>query len=199
MSTRHCPPPACLPDPGLDGCRRQRRTERRATLAWLGALALGCTGCTSKPKAPPPVAQAPALPPPPAAPPPTLVTLILEGSAALNPDARDRPSPLQVRVYELSSRAAFDRTDFNTLYATDTDALGATLLDKQEFVLDPGGKVRKQWSPPDGTKYLGVLAAFRSLERSIWRQAVAIHAHEMQEIFVRLEARSLAMSATLLD
>ena len=132
------------------------------------------TGCASAPK-------------------PTMVKATLSAQPTVNPDARGRPSPVTVRVYGLKSRAAFDDADFFSLYDKDKETLGADLTDKEEFQLMPGENrpLEKQLSPD--ARYLGVVAAFRDLERAQWRIAVAIVPNQVSTIGIKLERNSVTI------
>lgn len=127
------------------------------------------------------------------APKPTVVKAILNAHSSVNPDVRNRPSPVTVRIYGLKSRAAFDSADFFSLYDKDKETLGADLLDKDEFQLMPGENrpFEKQFSPE--TRYLGVVAAFRDLERAQWRTTVAIVPNQVSTIQVKLERNSVTI------
>lgn len=127
------------------------------------------------------------------APKPTMVKATLSAQPTVNPDARGRPSPVTVRVYGLKSRAAFDGADFFSLYDKDKETLGADLTDKEEFQLMPGENrpLEKQLSPD--ARYLGVVAAFRDLERAQWRMAVAIVPNQVSTIGIKLERNSVTI------
>lgn len=127
------------------------------------------------------------------APKPTMVKATLSAQPTVNPDARGRPSPVTVRVYGLKSRAAFDGADFFSLYDKDKETLGADLTDKEEFQLMPGENrpLEKQLSPE--ARYLGVVAAFRDLERAQWRMAVAIVPNQVSTIGIKLEQNSVTI------
>lgn len=127
------------------------------------------------------------------APKPTVVKAMLNAHSSVNPDARNRPSPITVRIYGLKSRAVFDSADFFSLYDKDKETLGADLLDKEEFQLMPGENrsFEKQLSPE--TRYLGVVAAFRDLERAQWRTAVSIVPNQVSTIQIKLERNSVTI------
>src|ERR1700680_2089380 len=124
------------------------RTWLRVPLAIL----LGLSACAS--------------PPPP--PKPTTITAALDAHANVNPDARGRPSPVVVRFYELKSLAAFDAADFFSMFDRDKETLGAELVAREEFNLRPGEKRPLARTLQLDTRYIGVVAAFRDLERSQW-------------------------------
>jgi len=123
---------------------------------WLLPLLAALAACGSKP------------------PKPVIMKVGMEANASVNPDVRNRPSPVVVRVFELKSVTAFNRADFFTLYEKESEALGADLVAREEVLLKPGDKqsLERQWQPD--TKYIGVLAAFRNLDKAQWRSTVAI-------------------------
>jgi type VI secretion system protein VasD len=103
---------------------------------------------------------------------------LLQGSImaapTTNPDLRGRPSPIVVRVYELKSLAAFDSADFFSLFDKEAETLGSDLVGREEYDLRPAETrpYRRQLQPD--TKFIGVVAAFRDLENSRWRQAAPV-------------------------
>jgi type VI secretion system protein VasD len=116
---------------------------------------------------------------------PASVTGTIQASAQINPSASKRPSPLLIRVYELKSEAAFNASDFMSLYQRDQAALAADLLAKEEYVLDPGETktFAKTLSPE--TRFLGVVAAYRDIEHAKWRSVVAIQPSQPQKVTVK--------------
>jgi len=128
-------------------------------------------------------------------PPPASVTGTVQASAQINPSASKRPSPLLIRIYELKSAATFNAADFMSLYQRDQAELGADLLAKEEFVLNPGEtKTFAKTLAPD-TRFLGVVAAYRDLEHAKWRSAVAVLPSQPQKMTVT--AGELAVEAAI--
>ena len=125
---------------------------------------------------------------------PTIVQAKLEVQPTVNPDARGRPSPIVVRMYALKSLASFNSADFFSLFDKDTEALGADLLDRDEFQLMPGEKrqFQKQFQPD--TQYIGVVAAFRDLEHAQWRAAVAVASQKTSPVQINLDRDKIAIS-----
>ncbi len=95
-------------------------------------------------------------------------------SAEVNPDSRKRPSPVVVRVFELKAPTLFEQADFVSLFEKDQAVLGAEMVSREEFVLRPG-ETRPLAKPlsPD-TKFIGVMVAYRELERARWRAVVPV-------------------------
>ena len=98
----------------------------------------------------------------------------IKADPTTNPDLRGRPSPIVVRVYELKSLAAFDSADFFSLFEKESETLGSDLVGREEYDLRPAEtRPYRQRLQPD-TKFIGVVAAFRDLENSRWRQAAPV-------------------------
>ena len=151
------------------------------TALTLLASAGGLAGCGMFSKAPPPA------PPPAPSPKPSTLSINVVTSDNINPDARNRPSPVVVRVYELKSAAQFDSTDFVSLYEKDQALLGADIVVRDEFVLRPGETKAINKLLAADTKFIGVLAAFRELERARWRGLVALVAGKNNAVTVNLD------------
>ncbi len=163
---------------------------RRLLMLWAGTSVLALPGCAGGIKV--------ALPPPPPPPKPTVVTLELNATAQLNPDTRGRPSPLLVRLYELTTPVGFEALDFAVLQADDVAGLKPALQDKYEHVLAPGATVNAKLQPTEAVKFIGVFASFRDLTRAQWRAVVPVKPHTTQRIQLRFDDRSIGAQASVL-
>lgn len=144
----------------------------------LAAPASGLLGCAKPP------------PPPPK---PKVLTLDVQAAANVNPDARGRPSPVVVRIYELKSAAPFENADFVSLYEKDQSVLGAEVVVRDEFVLAPGeSKAIKREAGE--SKFLAVMAAFRDLERARWRAVSPLVLGADNAFTLRLDASALQLT-----
>ena len=153
---------------------------RRAVVhvAWLAALG-AVAGCAGGPKPPKP----------------TQVEGTIAASPGLNPSVNQRPSPLLVRIYELRSATAFNQADFMSLYQGDQATLAADLVVREEIMLQPGESrpFTRQLNPD--TRFIGVIGAYRNLERATWRALVPIKPNQSQKISVRADALTLTATA----
>jgi type VI secretion system protein VasD len=149
--------------------------------AWTlaSALAVGLAACGSPPKPPPP----------------TVVAGSIEAAAQLNPTAARRPSPMQLRIYELKSAAAFGSADFMSLFQGDQAALGPEMVAREELTLQPGETRPYNKTLNADTRFIGVVAAYRDLERATWRTLVPVQLNRTQKLTIR--AGELAVSATV--
>ncbi|KIG09302.1 putative lipoprotein [Caballeronia concitans] len=131
-------------------------------------------------------------PPPPA---PTIVRISVNALDGVNPDHTGRPSPVVVRVYELKTTAAFDSADFFTLYGKDQATLGGDLNAKNEFLLKPGESRSVEQTVQPGTKFVGVMAAYRDIERSRWRITEPVPPNQTTVMNVRVDAADVSIAA----
>jgi type VI secretion system protein VasD len=113
-------------------------------------------------------------------------------SAQVNPDARRRPSPVVVRVFELKATTLFEQADFVSLFEKDQAVLAAELVSREEFVLRPGESkpINKPLAPD--TKFIGIMAAFRELERARWRAVVPVVAGKKNVLEINLDGIAIA-------
>lgn len=155
---------------------------RRAMLVALSlwAAAASLSGCGMFAKKPPP--------PPPPPPPPKPGTLSIQIGAAdnINPDMQRRPSPVMVRIYELKASAPFESADFLSLFERDQATLGADLVARQEIAFRPGETKIIDKPLAADTKFIGVMVAFRELERARWRGLVEVQPHKDNHVAITL-------------
>ena len=141
----------------------------------------------------PGVAVAPVPAQPPAPPKPSIAELSFVIDANVNPDSSGRPSPVVVRIYELKSLAAFNRADFFSLYEKDREQLGPDLVNRDELPLMPGGKPQAITTLKSDTRYLGVVAAFRDIERARWRASTPILVNQTTRMEIKLDRNEVAI------
>ena len=131
-------------------------------------------------------------PPPP--PPPTKVELTLTAADDVNPDPEGRASPVIVRYYQLASTTAFEKADFFQLYDKEAALLGQDLLGREEVPLAPGAVQKASFEAKPGTKFLGVVAAYRDINQAEWRADVPIPANQTTKLKVTLDKLKLSIA-----
>lgn len=144
---------------------------RMVSLVWGAALWAGCGSAS-----------------------PPLLQGSLKAEPATNPDLNGRPSPVVVRVYELKSLGSFNSADFFALFERESETLGADLVGREEYDLRPAETrpYRRQLQPD--TRFIGVIAAFRDLENSRWRQVAPVPPKKAVTIAIGVEARAVSMA-----
>ena len=131
-------------------------------------------------------APPPPPPPPPPKPPPKL-SIAIVASARLNPDLKGRSSPVVVRMYELKSANQFSSADFMTLFDQDKTVLANDIVTRDEFVMRPGETkaINKLLTPE--TQAIGVMVAFRDLNRAKWRALATLTPGKDNTVSVEFE------------
>jgi len=125
----------------------------------------------------------------------TTVSLTLVAGADVNPDARGRASPLTVRVYALKSPGPFEGADFFSLFEKDQATLGAELVQREEMLLRPGETRTLDLTLPPDAKAIGVMAAFRDLDRARWREVRPVQTGKAQSMAVTFGARQIRVES----
>ena len=125
----------------------------RIGAAITAALLALCAGCANSPR---PISPNP-------------FQIEIQSSKSLNADSNGRPSPLRIIIYELKSVANFESVDFFSLSQKDQATLGADLIEKEEFFINPGeSRIVLRKGHPDAA-FVGVFAEFRDLDKAVWR------------------------------
>ena len=151
-------------------------SRRRIAAFGLAAAGLFIAGCASKPVVTP-------------------VSITLAAGADANPDARGRASPLTVRVYALKSPGPFEGADFFSLFEKDQATLGAELVQREEVLLRPGESRKLDLTLPADAKAIGVMAAYRDLDRARWREVRPVTTGKAQSLDVTFGARQMRVDA----
>jgi type VI secretion system protein VasD len=150
----------------------------------IGLLAVSLVACRSKTPAPPP---------PPKPLPPTLATLTV--SADANPDNEGRPSPIVIRIYQLKEGGAFTNANYFALVDKESEALGSSLVSREEYEMQPGATRELELQIPAEARVLGVIAGYRDINNSRWK-AVANAPEAGLADFVRKHKPTIAVGQT---
>ena len=124
----------------------------------------------------------------------TKLNLKLTASDQLNPDLNGRPSPIVVRLFELKHPVAFENADFFSLYERAKESLAPDLVASEEIELRPGETVEMKLSVEEGSRYVGVLAAYRDLPETKWRYTVQVTPVEVTNADLTLDQAGIRNS-----
>jgi type VI secretion system protein VasD len=124
----------------------------------------------------------------------TKLDLRLTAGDHLNPDLNGRPSPIVVRLYELNHAVAFENADFFSLYERAKETLAPDMIAMEELELRPGETVELKVSVQRGSRYVGVVAAYRDLSQTVWRSTHHVAATETTEIKLTLDQSGIRLS-----
>ncbi len=98
--------------------------------------------------------------------------LVLSADNDINPDVRGRPTPVVVRIYELRNTSNFEAADFFSLFEKEQAVLGSDLIQREEIILRPTESRQISRRAHPDARVIGIVAAYRNLERSTWRTVV---------------------------
>ncbi|WP_416350636.1 type VI secretion system lipoprotein TssJ [Pseudomonas sp. RTS4] len=129
----------------------------------------------------------------------TKLDLTLAASDQLNPDLHGRPSPIVVRLIELKNPVAFENADFFSLYERPKETLAPDLVTSEELELRPGESLDLKLSVDSGSRYVGVLAAYRDLPETKWRYVVQLTPVERTHATLRLDQAGIHNALAYLD
>lgn len=124
----------------------------------------------------------------------TKLNLRLTASDQLNPDIHGRPSPIVVRLLELKHPVAFENADFFSLYERAGTSLTPDLVSSEELQLRPGESVALKLSVREGSRYVGILAAYRDLPETRWRYTVPLTLTGMTNTDLKLDQAGIRSS-----
>ena len=127
-------------------------------------------------------------------PPPTVAVLNITASADANPDAGGQAAPVAVRIYQLASTANFDKADFFQLYQHEQETLGTDLLGRDEIVIPPGGSQQVQKELKPGATAIGVVAAFRDIQKANRRGSVVPPANKTTPVTVTIQGLNVTVA-----
>ncbi|WP_409279578.1 type VI secretion system lipoprotein TssJ [Pseudomonas defluvii] len=112
----------------------------------------------------------------------TKLNLKLTASDQLNPDLHGRPSPIVVRLMALKHPVAFENADFFSLYERAKESLAVDLLASEELELRPGESIELKLSVEQGSRYVGVVAAYRDLSQARWSYVLPLAPEALTEV-----------------
>lgn len=121
----------------------------------------------------------------------TKLDLRLQASETLNPDLHGRPSPIVVRLLELKNPSSFNNSDFFSLYQRPKESLMPDLISFEELEVRPGEQRDLKLSVQPGSRYVGVIAAYRDLPEATWRYVVSLQEGQINQAALRLDERGL--------
>lgn len=124
--------------------------------------------------------------------PDTTLVAKLVASEDVNSGGGQQARPVVVRLYELKTAGAFSSADFYSLYEREAETLGSDLIGREEISLAPGQRHRIEKVISPETAFLGVLAAFRDIDRAEWRTTSRLKSAVTNSVIVSIAADYVA-------
>ncbi|NVZ70996.1 type VI secretion system lipoprotein TssJ [Pseudomonas costantinii] len=125
----------------------------------------------------------------------TKLDVALTASEQVNPDLHGRPSPVVVHLIELRHAVAFENADFFGLYSNAEQALPKDWVSSEEVELRPGESLALKLRLDPGTRFLGVLAAYRDLPHVQWRWVVPVTPQQLTRADLVLDQTGIRLAS----
>lgn len=117
-------------------------------------------------------------------------------SEGLNPNAAGEPSPVVIRIYELTDNRKFLSAEFFELFDNDTAFLGEDYLGSTELVIEPGTEIPYTREVSGDTRWVGVIAGFREVETANWRDSIKVEPESRTRFNIQIEPQSIRITKT---
>ncbi|MDR3435265.1 type VI secretion system lipoprotein TssJ [Telmatospirillum sp.] len=102
------------------------------------------------------------------------IPVSLSAAANVNPYPDGQPAPIVTRVYQLAAKDKFVVADPMQLILHDAQTLGDDEIGRDEFILQPGDKHQMTIPANDKVHFVGVVAAYRAIDKDDWREFVVV-------------------------
>jgi type VI secretion system protein VasD len=127
--------------------------------------------------------------------PDTVLQVDLVASGDVNSGDGKQGRPVVVRLYELKSAGSFSSADFFSLYEHEVQTLGPDMLGREEVSLAPGQRHRVDKVVTPETAYMGVIAAFRDIDGSKWRDVSRLRPDRVNKFKVTAAGNHISVAA----
>jgi type VI secretion system protein VasD len=125
--------------------------------------------------------------------PPPKLRIQIKAASDANLGPGGKGLPVVVRLYELKSPGSFATADFFRLYDHESEVLGADLIARHEVTLAPGQSLPIERPLNAEAGYLGVIAAFRDIDHSHWRESLRLNPEVDNQVAVAVGAKAVAI------
>lgn len=113
--------------------------------------------------------------------------LVLKGGVAQNPSPEGQSMAVEIRVFALSKRDAFDRLDYDTAHTKGEEKLGGDLQATTRVTVFPQDEQIVPMSVPLKTRYVALVGLFRRADGDGWSRVV-----DVQPVVARCKQGGLA-------
>jgi len=124
---------------------------------------------------------------------PTQATLVVAGDANPGPGG---PAPVVVRLYQLKEEGAFNDAGYPALMDKEQEALGPSLVAREEYEPKPGDNRTLELKLPSEVHYLGVVAFYRDINNAKWKALLPVGgAHDTRKMTISVGKSEITIAA----
>ena len=95
----------------------------------------------------------------------------------VNPDGNQRPSPIQLKIFQLTSRTTVDNMDFDSLFYHADVILSDELLSTTTYMVVPKETIKTKLKLLPNAHYIAIVAAYRDIDQSQWKHIYQVSPH----------------------
>jgi len=115
------------------------------------------------------------------------IDISIKTTKDVNLDAQGNPSPIVVRLYELTTAVEFRKAGYDALFNNDQATLGKDMLRRDEYEIKPEQTRIIARKSKENTKYLGLLAAYHDTTNIKWRALISLNSSGNADMKLLLE------------
>lgn len=99
----------------------------------------------------------------------------IAASDNVNPDGKGFASPIQIKIYELTSRSTFDNLDFERAYNNAQTLLSDELVSEAVITLQPNESIRHNIALNENTRFIAIIAGFINIDSTRWKHVYDVN------------------------
>lgn len=100
--------------------------------------------------------------------------ITISATSSTNPDGKNRPSPVQFKIYELSARSTFDNLGFDRAFYDAKTFLSDELISDAEYTIQPSQTIEHTVDLTKSTRFIVILAGFIDVDNARWKHVYEV-------------------------
>lgn len=122
---------------------------------------------------------------------PVMIVTTVIAADKLNPNSMGENTPVQVKIFYMTSDAEFQNHDFFTLFEKGKDVIGQNLLDMKEAFIAPGKTMKVMATVDPTVEFVGIIAGFRDVTKGTWKSVTMVPSNKPSFLVAYLEGMEL--------
>ena len=122
------------------------------------------------------------------------LTILFQSTPNLNPDINGRPSPVDIRIYQLKQTSTFSQSKFFDLYNHSQSVLGRDLVEEHSFEVRPRRNKKIDINLEKEAKYLGFLVAYYDINQAKWKDVLVVSELERDTMTLSLNSKKFSIT-----
>ncbi|WP_026375727.1 type VI secretion system lipoprotein TssJ [Aestuariibacter salexigens] len=124
------------------------------------------------------------------------VEITLDVASDINPDQSGRPSPLVLKVFQLTNDVQFRDAQLDKLLDSHASVLGADMRDVDQMTIFPGRSNTYQLTVFKETRFIGILAAFQDEVNSRPKRIYAYDGNKPADLCITISRLDVSVSGS---